>query len=137
MVMTVAMSWLSIRFSFFPLIPGRLQTTGGARQLQEKKETSIPRAVTNESPYRGQFPATPGAFQMNFGGVFDIGILKYDSSGRQLLYATYLGGSDSESPQSLVMNSSEELLVLGATGSFDFPTSSEGFDRTYNGGVDR
>ena len=69
-------------------------------------------------------------------GSYDIGILKYDSSGQQLLYATYLGGTDSDSPQSLVMNSNEELLVLGATGSFDFPTSSEGFDRTYNGGAD-
>ncbi len=92
-------------------------------------------AGTTNDIYRGQFPATPGVFQMNFGGAFDIGILKYDSSGHQLLYATYLGGSDSESPQSLVMNSSQELLVLGATGSFDFPTSSAGFDRTYNGGV--
>ena len=92
-------------------------------------------AGTTNDQYRGQFPATPGAFQVNFRGGFDIGILKYDSSGRQLLYATYLGGSDTESPQSLVINSNEELLVLGATGSFDFPTSFAGFDRTYNGGV--
>ena len=91
-------------------------------------------AGTTNDQYRGQFPATPGVFQMNFGGFFDIGILKYDSSGHRLLYATYLGGADSDSPQSLIMNSNEELLLLGATGSSDFPTSTAGFDRTYNGG---
>jgi len=81
------------------------------------------------------FPATPGAFQTNYGGLYDIGILKYDSTGSKLVYATYLGGSDSESPHSLVVNSNNELLVLGTTGSSDFPTSLNAFDRTYNGGV--
>ena len=33
------------------------------------------------------------------------------------------------------MNSREELLVLGATSSSDFPTTSGAVDRTYNGGV--
>ena len=83
----------------------------------------------------GTFPATPGAFQTVYGGLFDVGILKYDSSGHQLLYATYLGGSDQDSPESLVMNDNEELLVLGVTGAVDFPTTIHGFDRTYNGGV--
>jgi gliding motility-associated-like protein len=92
-------------------------------------------AGTTNDGYRGQFPVTPGVFQMNYGGAFDIGILKYDSSGNQLLYATYLGGAETDSPQSLIMNSNEELILLGATGSSDFPTSTHGFDRTFNGGV--
>ncbi len=83
----------------------------------------------------GTFPATVGAFQVDYGGLYDIGILKYDSAGHQLLYATYLGGSESESPHSLVMNSSEELVVLGTTSSSDFPTSVGAFDRTFNGGT--
>ncbi|MDH4093030.1 MAG: PKD domain-containing protein [Cyclobacteriaceae bacterium] len=83
----------------------------------------------------GTFPATVGAFQVNYGGLYDIGILKYDSAGHQLLYATYLGGSESESPHSLVMNSSEELVVLGTTSSSNFPTSAGAFDRTFNGGT--
>jgi hypothetical protein len=89
--------------------------------------------VTNLQ-YGGIFPATAGAFQTNYGGLYDIGILKYDSSGQQLLYATYLGGSDQDSPESLVMNANEELLVLGVTGSSDFPTSIDAFDKVYNGG---
>ncbi|HMG92562.1 MAG TPA: PKD domain-containing protein [Chryseolinea sp.] len=92
--------------------------------------------VTNEAMLGGQFPATPGVFQPYYGGIYDVGILKYDSSGQHLLYATYLGGTESESPESLVMNSSEELLVLGATSSSDFPTTVSAFDRVYNGGVE-
>ncbi|HEU5147341.1 MAG TPA: PKD domain-containing protein, partial [Chryseosolibacter sp.] len=83
----------------------------------------------------GTFPATPGAFQTTTGGLYDIGILKYDSLGTNLLYATYLGGSNSESPHSLVMNDDEELLLLGTTSSSDFPTSESAYDRVFNGGL--
>ena len=82
----------------------------------------------------GAFPATTGAFQVSYGGIYDIGILKYDSTGTNLLYATYLGGTLSESPHSLVMNSSEELVLLGTTSSLDFPTTSDAIDRSFNGG---
>jgi len=83
----------------------------------------------------GTFPATPGAFQTSFGKVFDVAILKYDSLGQHLLYATYLGGNESESPHSLVMNQNKELLILGTTSSSNFPTSSGAVDRTFNGGT--
>jgi CHU_C Type IX secretion signal domain/PKD domain len=83
----------------------------------------------------GFFPATAGSFQVNYGGLFDVALLKYDSLGENLLYASYLGGSDSESPHSLVMNSQNELLVLGTTSSANFPTTSVAIDRSYNGGT--
>jgi gliding motility-associated-like protein len=84
--------------------------------------------------FSGTFPATPGAFQVNYGGIYDVAILKYDSVGHSLLYASYLGGIDSESPHSLVVNANEELLVLGTTGSGNFPTTNGAFDQTYNDG---
>ncbi|MEJ1240035.1 gliding motility-associated C-terminal domain-containing protein [Chryseolinea sp. T2] len=84
----------------------------------------------------GVFPATPGAFQVALGGVFDIGILKYDSTGTRLLYATYLGGQDTDSPHSLVVNSSNELLVLGTTSSLDYPTTETAYDREFSGGTE-
>ena len=83
----------------------------------------------------GFFPASTGAFQTSYGGVYDVAILKYDSSGQHLLYASYLGGSDDESPHSLVMNAQQELLVLGTTGSANFPTTDGVIDRTYSGGT--
>lgn len=89
--------------------------------------------VTNQSG-GGLFPATAGAYQTTSGGLYDIGILKYDSLGINLLYATYLGGSNAESPHSLIMNSAEELIVMGTTSSDDFATTTTAFDKIFKGG---
>ncbi|MEP6737240.1 MAG: gliding motility-associated C-terminal domain-containing protein [Chryseolinea sp.] len=93
--------------------------------------------VTNQTQTNGggKFPATNGAFQTNYGGLYDVAILKYDSAGTKLLYASYLGGSDNESAHSLVVNNDGDLLVLGTTSSANFPTSTSAYDRSYNGGV--
>jgi hypothetical protein len=74
------------------------------------------------------FPATAGAYQTKHqGGGWDVGILKYDSVGWNLLYVTYLGGTGVETPQSLVVNNQDELLILGATSSSDFPGTTNAF----------
>lgn len=92
--------------------------------------------VTQQYITGGTFPATTGAFQHTSAGNYDIGILKYDSTGQQLLYATYLGGELDESPHSLVVNSSEELVILGTVSSQQFPTTPAAFSRTFSGGTD-
>ncbi len=68
------------------------------------------------------------------GGPYDIGILKYDSLGEKLLYATYLGGMAPDTPHSLIVNNNNELVILGTTGSADFPTTAGAYDQTFNGG---
>lgn len=83
----------------------------------------------------GTFPATSGAFQTAYGGLFDIAILKYDSAGENALYASYLGGAACESPHSLVVNNQNELIVLGTTSSPNFPTTVNAYDRSFNGGT--
>lgn len=119
----------------FSTYSGSTADNWGSTATPGENGTLYSAGVTNHLSFGGTFPATPGAFQTTYGGLYDIGILKYDSTGSKLLYATYLGGSDSESPHSLVINSNDELLVLGTTGSSDFPTSLNAFDRSYNGGI--
>lgn len=120
----------------FSTYSGSTADNWGSTATPGEHGTLYSAGVTNPGEFTGgSFPATPGAFQTTYGGVYDIGILKYDSTGSKLLYATYLGGSDSESPHSLVINGNDELLVLGTTGSSNFPTSLSAFDRSYNGGV--
>ncbi|MCB9252137.1 MAG: gliding motility-associated C-terminal domain-containing protein [Flavobacteriales bacterium] len=89
----------------------------------------------------GEYPVTKGAFQTVCKGgkgydpvnlPCDISISKYDSSGRKLIYATYVGGSDDEYPHSMVVNGDTELVVFGTTYSNDFPVKSNGFDTTHN-----
>jgi gliding motility-associated-like protein len=85
--------------------------------------------------YLGEFPATEGAYQTVSGGGWDVAILKFDSAGQNLLYATHLGGSGTEVPQSLIVNDANELLILGVTGSNNFPVSANAYDGSYNGGT--
>ena len=95
------------------------------------------------------FPVTPGAFQTTFsfdpntptwtdGTNFyirqsdhaktDIGVMKFDSSGTTLLYSTYIGGLDTDIPVSINTNSNNELVILGVTGSNNFPEAINAFN---------
>jgi gliding motility-associated-like protein len=80
------------------------------------------------------FPVTPGPFQLFGGGRSDVLILKYSPDGTTLLAAAYLGGSSAEYPVSMIVNKKNELVVMGVTGSFDFPVTPSAFDTTNNGG---
>ncbi|NLA23563.1 MAG: T9SS type B sorting domain-containing protein, partial [Bacteroidales bacterium] len=65
----------------------------------------------------------------------DIGIIKYNEDGTQRLYATYLGGAGGqEMPHSLIVNENNELIMMGTTGSPDFPTTIGAYDNSFNGG---
>ena len=82
------------------------------------------------------YPVTIGAFQESFeGGITDIAITKYDTIGSSRIYSTYLGGSADELPHSMVVNSNNELYILGTTGSDDFPTTQNSFESNFQGGV--
>lgn len=91
------------------------------------------------------YPTTPGAFQTTFQGGADttitgrppavgndIAISKYDTSGTQFIYSTYIGGSANEVPHSLVVNSFDELYIFGTTSSTDFPVSTNAFQSKMN-----
>ena len=80
------------------------------------------------------FPTTIGAFQEDFSGAIDMGIISYDSVGSTLRYATYIGGLESDVPQSLLVGPDSSLYILGITGSNDFPTSAGAVQGTFQGG---
>lgn len=91
----------------------------------------------------GNYPTTVGAFDvtMNGGdqsanpyGGFDAVITKFNSTGTNLIYSTFLGGSANEAPHSLVCDNNGDLYVYGVTSSSNFPTTSGAFDNSFNGG---
>lgn len=82
------------------------------------------------------YPVTTGAFQTAFGGsagTVDIAISKLNPSGSSLIYATYLGGSGSDYPHSLFVDTNNELFVYGSSGSTNYPTTTGCYDNTSNG----
>ena len=96
------------------------------------------------------YPTTTGVFDINYrdGEIyqitngtsvttipgFDVVISKFSKDGKSLLYSSYLGGKGNETPNSIIVNNKDELLVFGATSSIDFPTSLNAHDNTYNNG---
>ncbi|MBO0949027.1 DUF7948 domain-containing protein [Fibrella forsythiae] len=75
------------------------------------------------------FPATTGAFQVDYAGQTDVGIMKFSPDGSRLLYAVNLGGSGADLPHSAVVNSKGELIIMGSTASPTFPTTAGAFQR--------
>ncbi|MEP6926923.1 MAG: PKD domain-containing protein, partial [Ginsengibacter sp.] len=76
------------------------------------------------------FPRTSGAYDETFNGDFDIAIIKLSSNGRNKLYSTYIGGSSSDQPHSLIVDPQGNLIIAGrtkSTGSADpslnYPTT--------------
>ena len=93
----------------------------------------------------GSYPVSVGAFQVSFGGKAttfgnnslywgaDMAIVKYNATGTNRIYATYLGGRNNELPTSIIVNKKGELWIQGITRSDNFPTSATAYDRTFNG----
>jgi CHU_C Type IX secretion signal domain len=81
-----------------------------------------------------KFPITTGAYQLTHGGYWDVAIMKYSADGSKLLYSTFLGGANADIPHSLIVNYKGELLIFGTTSSPNFPTTSNAYDQTFNGG---
>ena len=82
------------------------------------------------------YPITTGAYNTTYnGGAIDVSLTKFTPDGTGLVYSTFLGGSESENPSSIIVNDQNELIVLGTTSSPDFPTTAGAYDNTFNGGV--
>ena len=87
------------------------------------------------------FPTTLGAIDVLYNGIVqagrtDVVISKYDSSGTFMQYSTYLGGAaGTEIVTSMIVDGQNNLLLYGATGSSDFPTTTSAYDRSFNGGL--
>jgi hypothetical protein len=77
---------------------------------------------------------TPDAFDRQFnGGASDAYVAKLNATGSALLFATFLGGANSEGAGDVVLDSGGNVYVTGHTYSADFPTTAGAFDRVFNG----
>ncbi|MDG1476853.1 MAG: PKD domain-containing protein, partial [Vicingaceae bacterium] len=76
-----------------------------------------------------------GAYQTTFGGVVDVAISKFSANGTALIYSTYLGGTEADEPHSVVVDDQNNLIVMGATSSLNYPFSSGAYQNTFGGGT--
>jgi hypothetical protein len=85
------------------------------------------------------FPATVGAYQVSpstAGSGYDVYVAKLGPGGSELLYATYLGGAQSEAAYGIAVDGSGNAYVTGNTSSSNFPTTVGAYDESFNAGID-
>ena len=80
------------------------------------------------------YPTTLGAFVDTYAAGWDCTISKFSQDGSQLLFSTYYGGDQSEMPHSMIVNQYDELVVMGTTGSYNFPTTPYAFSEMFSAG---
>ena len=76
-------------------------------------------------------PITPGAFQSQMVGVTSVWIGKLSPDGSELVWATFLDGSESDQPVAVAVDDLG-VVVVGRTWSADFPVSAGAYQPEYN-----
>ena len=93
----------------------------------------------------GTYNTTAGAFQSVWNGgndttgiqySCDMGVSKFSADGSTLLFRTFLGGSNNETPNSLVADGQDNLIIYGVSYSTDFPVTAGAYRTTNSGSSD-
>ncbi|MGE5458438.1 MAG: SBBP repeat-containing protein, partial [Methanococcaceae archaeon] len=88
--------------------------------------------MTNSS----DFPVTNGAFQTIYKGNYDVFITKLNLTGNSLVYSTFIGGSNNDTPYSIVIDTSGNAYISGETNSVNFPIVPGSYQTFNNGNND-
>ena len=81
------------------------------------------------------FPTTPGALDRTLTWTdCDSFVTKLNSAGAALVYSTFLGGSEYDYGNAIVVDASGAAHVAGHTESTDFSTTVGAYNTMYNGG---
>ncbi len=65
--------------------------------------------------FNSGFPVSTGSYDNTFNGDFDIAIIKLTPDGKNRVYATYIGGNNSDQPHSLIVDPQGNLVIAGRT----------------------
>lgn len=82
------------------------------------------------------FPTTQNTVDNEYnGGEHDVFVARFNHDLSQLKQATYVGGSNRDVPHKIMYDpTNKQLLIVGRTGSKDFPVTEKSFDSKFNGG---
>ncbi|MEN3040157.1 MAG: SBBP repeat-containing protein [Bacteroidia bacterium] len=79
------------------------------------------------------FHVSSNAFQGTLAGFFDAFVTKLNAGGSNILYSTYLGGSQMDQAFDIAVDGSGQAYVTGQTMSDNFDVTSGAFQSAYSG----
>jgi len=106
------------------LLGGRLEDVGVGISVD-----SIGNAYVTGVTLSPDFPATPDAFDKSFEDR-DCFVTGVNTAGTDLIFSTFLGGSDVDACMSISVEPDGTSYVTGHTESMDFPATPDAFDKT-------
>lgn len=77
------------------------------------------------------FPTTQGAYDRSNNGGIDAFVTKLNLDGTDLVYSTFIGGSNVDIGSGIAIDGSGNAYITGQTFSSDFPTTPGAYDTTY------
>jgi hypothetical protein len=114
---------------FSTFMGGNNNETGAAIGIDTSANVLV--AGTTDS---SDFPVT-NAFQSTKGSTQDGFVVKLDSTGSNLVYATYFGGNNQDFVNALAVDGAGNVYLAGQTSSPNLPTSVGTFQATLKGGT--
>lgn len=81
-------------------------------------------------------PASPDPYNMNHSGGSDAFVLKFNNDCSELLYSTFIGGTKSDTAQSIKVDKQGNIYLTGSTESSNFATTQNATDHSHNGKTD-
>ena len=85
--------------------------------------------------YSSDFPTTTSAYDTGYNGYYDVFVLKLSSTGDELDFSTYLGGTGTDYPTDICVDDDGNVIVVGYTSS-SFPITTGAFQTSRGGGYD-
>ena len=80
------------------------------------------------------FPATSGAYQSTYGGDNDAFVMKFNSTGTALDYATLVGGEYDDTARQIMVDPAGNATIAGPTYSPNYPITSNGLRQAADAG---
>ena len=82
------------------------------------------------------YPVTAGAYQTSNGGEFDAFVSKLNTGLTSLTSSTFIGGSDDDGANAIILDGSGNVVVTGTAESPDYPVTPGAYQTSNKGGDD-